>query len=54
MHNAGIMTANEIRAKEGLNFLEGADELLVQGAMVPRSMAGQHLASTKESSGSEA
>lgn len=41
MRNAGIMTANEIREKENLNPIEGGDELLVQGAMVPASQVGQ-------------
>lgn len=41
MRTGGIMTANEIRAKENLNPIEGGDKLLVQGAMVPVEMAGQ-------------
>lgn len=41
MRNSGIMTANEIRARENLNPAEGGDELFIQGAMVPISMAGK-------------
>lgn len=41
LRNAGIITANEIRAKENMNPIQGGDELLVQGAMIPVSQAGQ-------------
>lgn len=41
MRNAGILTANEIREKENYNAHPDGDELLVQGAMVPASQAGQ-------------
>lgn len=41
MRNSGIMTGNEIRSLENLNPIEGGDELMIQGAMVPISMAGQ-------------
>lgn len=34
MRMGGIMTANEIRALENMNWIEGGDELMIQGAMV--------------------
>lgn len=37
----GLMTANEIRALEDLNPIEGGDELLVNGNMIPIQDAGQ-------------
>ena len=36
----GLMTANEIRALEDLNPIEGGDELLVNGNMIPIEQAG--------------
>lgn len=41
MRTSGVMTGNEIRAKENMNPIEGGDELLVQGAMIPVDQAGQ-------------
>ena len=41
MRNSGILSANEIRAKENMNPVGGGDELFIQGAMVPISMAGK-------------
>jgi HK97 family phage portal protein len=39
--NAGIMTPNEARAEEHLPAVEGGDQLLVQGAMIPIDMVRQ-------------
>jgi HK97 family phage portal protein len=39
--NAAVMTPNEARAEENLPPLEGGDQLLVQGAMVPITQAGR-------------
>lgn len=38
--NAGVMTPNEARALEWLPALDGGDQLLIQGAMVPITQAG--------------
>jgi HK97 family phage portal protein len=40
MRTAGILTANEIREKENFNPIAGGDDLLVQGAMIPATQAG--------------
>lgn len=48
LRNAGIITANEVRARENMNPIEGGDELLVQGAMIPVSMAGQQQQAVQE------
>jgi HK97 family phage portal protein len=39
--NAGIMTPNEARAEEHLPAVDGGDQLLVQGAMIPIDMVRQ-------------
>lgn len=39
--NAGLMTPNEARALEWLPAVEGGDQLLIQGAMVPVTDAGK-------------
>lgn len=39
--NSGQMTPNEARQAEGRPALDGGDQLLIQGAMVPIEMAGQ-------------
>lgn len=39
--NNGILTPNEARAMEWLPAIDGGDQLLIQGAMVPVSMAGR-------------
>ncbi|MGP9834218.1 phage portal protein [Marinobacter sp. NSM] len=39
--NSGQMTPNEARQAEGRRALDGGNQLLVQGAMVPIDMAGQ-------------
>jgi HK97 family phage portal protein len=38
--NTGVMTPQEARDREGLPAMPGANQLLVQGAMVPITMAG--------------
>lgn len=38
--NSGQMTPNEARRDEGREALAGGDQLLIQGAMVPITMAG--------------
>jgi HK97 family phage portal protein len=40
--NAALLTPNEARGLEDMPAKEGGDELLVQGATVPLSMAGQN------------
>lgn len=45
--NSGQLTPNEARALEGRSALEGGDQLLVQGAMVPIEMAGQNTSSRR-------
>jgi len=37
----GYMTRNEVREEEGFNPLDGGDEPMVQGAMIPASDAGR-------------
>ena len=39
--NTALMTPNEARRKENLDDQPGGDQLFIQGAMVPISMAGQ-------------
>lgn len=41
--NSGQMTPNEARKSEGRPAIEGGDQLLIQGAMIPISQAGQKL-----------
>jgi hypothetical protein len=41
MANNGLMSRNEIRAKENLPSMAGGDVLTVQSAMVPLTMIGQ-------------
>jgi HK97 family phage portal protein len=41
---SAIKTPNEARKRRGLNPLPDGSKLMIQGAMVPVSMAGQHLA----------
>lgn len=43
---AGVYTINEARAYLGKSAITGGDQPLIQGAMVPLNMAGQHLATT--------
>ena len=40
MRNIGVLSANEIRAKENMNPYAGGESYLVQGAMVPVDQAG--------------
>lgn len=40
--NSGQMTPNEARMAEGRPALDGGEQLLVQGAMIPILQAGQH------------
>lgn len=42
--NSGQLTPNEARIDEGRPRLEGGDQLLIQGAMIPIQQAGQKLA----------
>lgn len=46
--NSGVITANEIRTRQNMNPIEGGDVLLVQGAMIPVSQAGQQQQSQVE------
>jgi len=39
--SSAIMTPNEARAMENMNWLPGGDQLLVQGAMIPLEKAGE-------------
>jgi hypothetical protein len=41
--NAGVLTPNEAREREGLAPAEGGERLLVNGTMVPIDQAGQQL-----------
>jgi HK97 family phage portal protein len=41
---AGVYTINEARAYLGKSAIKGGDQPLIQGAMVPLDMAGQHVA----------
>jgi hypothetical protein len=41
--NSGQITPNEARQSEGRPALVGGDQLLVQGAMIPVTQAGQML-----------
>lgn len=38
---SGVMTPNEARSKENLNWLPGGDRLMIQGAMIPLEDAGK-------------
>jgi hypothetical protein len=38
--NAGLVTLNEARKREGYDPIEGGDQLLVNSAMIPISMLG--------------
>ncbi|CAB4196250.1 COG4695 Phage-related protein [uncultured Caudovirales phage] len=42
MITSGVMTPNEARNKLHMEDLEGGDQLFIQGAMVPLSMAGKY------------
>lgn len=44
--NTGQLTLNEARALENLPVVDGGDQVLIQGAMIPADKAGQNLAKT--------
>ena len=44
--NAGVMTPNEAREREGLQPMDGGEVLLVNSTMVPISQAGQRTQTT--------
>ena len=46
--NSGQMTPNEARNEEGREDLEGGDQLLVNGSLIPVSEAGQESQTTPE------
>ena len=39
--SSGVLTPNEVRALEDRDPMEGGDELIIQGAMVPLKDAGK-------------
>lgn len=46
--NSGQLTPNEARISEGRPKLDGGDELLIQGAMIPITSAGRQTDATQE------